>query len=244
MKHTITQETLLKISANFSKRMEEKRIENAACSTEKTRRQNNSQVKSFVHYFENKNTQNCLKVQNRLQNDPNFKDGRYAPIKLSWEVEKMAIEMGGKGVTKIWNKEQGFAIREGKTIQYMQGHHEKNVATFPEFQGDANNIGFYTREEHLIKHQGCFRNSSDGQLFNKSKILIEINFQRNIKNEFWGLTQAIVPDLISGFRNGYSDNKDKRPVNKKIQAGIRGAVKKSSPTLLCYSIERILNTKL
>ena len=78
-------------------------------------------------------------------------------IRLAWEREQKLIQEG-KG-TRDWTPEQQKTILDpniGKAYDdngyAFEGQHMKSVKTYPEYQGDPNNIQFLTRQEHFEAH--------------------------------------------------------------------------------------------
>lgn len=154
-------------------------------------------------------------VSENLKSDPSYQGARHKGVKLAWEYEKYDVAMGGKGSAN-WSAEERQEIPEhGKVRQKSvaddagnvkqdgpEGHHIKNVNDHPEEQANPDNIKFYkNKEEHLNEgHDGDFRNSSDGDLINKNKMLKRTNFKRVIKNE---LLSAGISAVI-GFGVGFT----------------------------------------
>ena len=88
-------------------------------------------------------------------------------IRLAWENERQLVREG-KG-TRDWTREQQQSILDeniGKAYddngKAFEGHHMKNAETYPEYQGEAENIEFLTRAEHQDAHGGNFQNSTNG----------------------------------------------------------------------------------
>lgn len=85
-------------------------------------------------------------------------------ILAAWEKEQDLVREG-KG-TRDWTQEQQQDILDrGKAYdedgKAFQGQHMKSVEKYPEYQGDANNIQFLTKEEHLEAHQGNWKNPTN-----------------------------------------------------------------------------------
>ena len=86
-------------------------------------------------------------------------------IREAWENERQLV-FEGKG-TREWTLEQQQSIitigkaydEDGKAFE---GHHMKSAATYPEYQGDWQNIQFLSRSEHRDAHDGSFRNPTNG----------------------------------------------------------------------------------
>lgn len=85
-------------------------------------------------------------------------------IRKAWEKEQKLV-LSGKG-TRDWTKEQQQSIidvgiaydDEGKAFE---GQHMKSVEAYPEYQGEADNIQFLTRQEHLDAHGGNWNNPTN-----------------------------------------------------------------------------------
>lgn len=85
---------------------------------------------------------------------------RRRAVSEAWKTEKSKV-LEGKG-TRDWSqKEQKEIISKNHATGY-QGHHMKSVHDHNSKAGDANNIQFLTRKEHLAAHRGNFKNSTNG----------------------------------------------------------------------------------
>lgn len=85
-------------------------------------------------------------------------------ILSAWNKEQQLVKEG-KG-TRNWSPEQQKDILEkGKAYDEsgvaFQGQHMKSADKYPEYQGDPDNIQFLTREEHLVAHDGNWRNPTN-----------------------------------------------------------------------------------
>lgn len=88
-------------------------------------------------------------------------------VRAAWILERQLVRVG-KG-TRDWTPEQQRDILDpsrGKAYdddgKAFEGHHMKSVESFPEYQGDSENIQFLSRSEHLNAHNGDFQNSTNG----------------------------------------------------------------------------------
>ena len=86
-------------------------------------------------------------------------------IALAWQNEQQLVSEG-KG-TRDWTPEQQQDIlKKGKAYddsgKAFQGHHMKSVEKFPEYQGEAKNIQFLSKTEHLSAHNGNYHNHTNG----------------------------------------------------------------------------------
>ena len=85
---------------------------------------------------------------------------RRKAVANAWKNEK-GLVIGGKG-TRDWSqKEQREIISKGRATGY-EGHHMKSVDGHNSKAGDANNIQFLNRKEHLAAHGGDFHNNTNG----------------------------------------------------------------------------------
>ena len=86
-------------------------------------------------------------------------------IQNAWQKEKELV-LRGQG-TRDWTPEQQKSIIEiGKAYdengRAFEGHHMKSAEKYSQYQGDADNIQFLTREEHKDAHNGDFKNPTNG----------------------------------------------------------------------------------
>ena len=86
-------------------------------------------------------------------------------IRAAWEKERQLV-FECKG-TRNWTPEQQQDILvKGKAYdddgKAFQGHHMMSVEAYPEYQGDAGNIQFLTRAEHILAHNGYTGNPTNG----------------------------------------------------------------------------------
>lgn len=86
-------------------------------------------------------------------------------VNEAWKNEQSLVQEG-KG-TRDWSPDQQRDILEkGKAYdengKAFEGHHQKSVEKYPEYQGDAENIQFLSRAEHTAAHNGSFQNPTNG----------------------------------------------------------------------------------
>ena len=86
-------------------------------------------------------------------------------VASAWTNEKQLV-LDGKG-TRDWTPEQQRQILEkGKAYnggsKAFEGHHMKSVEAHPDYQGDAQNIQFLTRDEHINAHNGNTQSPTNG----------------------------------------------------------------------------------
>ena len=85
---------------------------------------------------------------------------RRKAVANAWKKEKSLVS-GGLG-TRDWSKkEQKEILSKGRATGY-EGHHMKSVDGHNSRAGDANNIQFLNRKEHLAAHSGDFHNNTNG----------------------------------------------------------------------------------
>lgn len=85
-------------------------------------------------------------------------------IAAAWKREQQLVKEG-KG-TRDWTQDQQREIIErgnahDENKKAFEGHHMRNAETYPECQGDPDNIQFLTKEEHLAAHDGCWKNPTN-----------------------------------------------------------------------------------
>ena len=92
---------------------------------------------------------------------------RQKAVKEAWKVEKELVEKTGNG-TRDWTKaEKEELLNTGKVKDYIS-HHIKSVKGHPECAGNKNNIEFVKKSEHLQKHNGNYRNPTDGKFIDRT----------------------------------------------------------------------------
>lgn len=99
-------------------------------------------------------------------------------IREAWENEKKLV-LEGKG-SRDWTREQqqsiiDYCVAYDSNSKVLEGHHKLSVEAHPEYQGDADNIQFLTREEHKLAHSGNFQNPTNGYYDCKTKKTIIYN---------------------------------------------------------------------
>lgn len=167
-------------------------------------------------------------------------------VSLAWKYEKADIQMGGRG-SGHWNKAQRAEILNSKThtVRGRHGHHINNVNDHPEEQTNPDNIKFLSRTKHLEAHEGDWKNSTEGKMIDKEKMLRRTNLRRVIKNEVVGIAAAALIGFGIGFAigtistlaiNGFS------PENVKIAltTGLKTGAKATIVSAISYGIGRIV----
>lgn len=229
-----------KLSEANSKRVEKRRTDNIASRTFETTTRNNNECNSFLDSYNAKKEKNAKIVGERLKKDPSYTGSRSVAVRDAWVIEKEDVAYGGNGITHKFNKEEKKELRNKGSVSGMQGHHEKNVADNPQEQANPDNIGFYTPKEHLEKHNGDFRNSTNGKMFNKEKKLRQTNTKRNIKNEVSGAGKACGSNAVRGFMNACINNAGEESAKETVKAGAKSAAKVAGKTFFDYIITRLL----
>lgn len=82
-------------------------------------------------------------------------------VRNAWKNEQALVEQG-KG-TRNWTTEEQKELLENGRVSGYEGHHMKSVSEYQGFAGDANNIQFLTRDEHINgAHQGNTHTLTNG----------------------------------------------------------------------------------
>ena len=110
---------------------------------------------------------------------------RRKAVAVAWKNERNRV-LGGEGTRDLSQKEQREIILKGRAKGY-QGHHMKSVDGHNSKAGDARNIQFLTRREHLEAHKGDYHNSTNGYYNPSTKIM----------NEFGRGKAAVEPMMLS-----------------------------------------------
>lgn len=126
-----------------------------------------------------------------LEKAPNYTGARSAAVRQAWNNEVAVVSMGGSGASRHWNKTQRDELLENGRVSGYQGHHLRSVASYPAFQGNADNITFVTRKEHLRMHGGDFRNPTENKPIDRNKMLCRTNRMRVATNEVKSLSYAV-----------------------------------------------------
>lgn len=89
---------------------------------------------------------------------------RNRAVREAWNKEQELVQEG-KG-TREWTPEQQKDILErGRAYddngKAFEGQHMKSAEKYPEYQGEAGNIQFLTRAEHLEAHDGNWQNPTN-----------------------------------------------------------------------------------
>lgn len=91
-------------------------------------------------------------------------------VLAAWTREQELVKEG-KG-TRDWTpKQQQDILERGRAYEYedaddevgkaFEGQHMKSVESYPEYQGNPDNIQFLTRDEHLAAHDGSWLNPTN-----------------------------------------------------------------------------------
>ncbi len=173
-------------------------------STISTTNRYNTQCKEFVSNLRELTQRYNVKVKQVIALNPTYTGSRSNGVKLAWKYEKADITMGGKGSAN-WNELQRQEIKERGTVRGAEGHHQRNVADYPEEQVNPDNIKFYkSKKEHLEKgHNGDFHNESVAPKIDKEDMLKRTNRKRVLKNELKGASLAAIIGFVSGASIGF-----------------------------------------
>lgn len=129
--------------------------------------------------------------------------GANRAIREAGENEKRLV-LEGKG-TRDWTDEQQKQIaKKGKAYdgqgRAFEGQHMKSVSTYPEYQDDARNIQFLSREEHLAAHGGSWKNPTNGYYDPVSKTMSDFGDGPPQPCAEVPLTSPLYADLVKPAR--------------------------------------------
>ena len=135
-------------------------------------------------------------------------------IREAWERERSLV-LKGEG-TRDWTpEEQDSIIKKGKAYdeegRAYEGHHMKSAEKYPEYQGDADNIQFLTREEHKDVHKGDFRTPTNGYYNPETKTSTDFGNKKYIPVKTVKLTnpqkkQAEKNNFLKYMQNNNADS--------------------------------------
>lgn len=152
---------------------------------------------------------------------------RRKAVDLAWKREKELV-LEGKG-TRDWTKEQQQQIiDEGRATdesgKAYAGHHMKNVAAYPEYQEDPDNIQFLTTTEHKDAHGGNTHIPTNGFYDYKTGKTHDFGDNPPIPCDVIELSEPIyLPEptkLVEDLKTEVQDNaeKDKENIEDKVQS--------------------------
>ena len=99
---------------------------------------------------------------------------RKAAVRDAWKQERARVAAGKPGTVNWTAAEKAELLQTGKVSGYV-GHHINSVNGHPELARDPNNIKFVKGAQgNLAEHGGSFRNSTSGELMNRSFIAVQI----------------------------------------------------------------------
>lgn len=150
-------------------------------------------------------------------------------VRAAWQKEQELVSEG-KG-TRDWTSEQQKEILEfGKAYYHsedpddandgkaFEGHHMKSAETYPEYQGDPENIQFLSRPEHLEAHGGDYRNSTNGYFDPVTKIMRDFGNNKYVPCEIIKLTDPIASlSSVSQASSEMSEISPKENVEKSLE---------------------------
>lgn len=138
-------------------------------------------------------------------------------IAEAWENECKLVREG-KG-TRDWTRdEQEDILATGKAHdengKAFEGHHMQSVSYKPLYQGEAKNIQFLSRKEHLAAHGGSYQNPTNGFYDIKTNTTSFFSGDRFVPCEIIELTDSIMkPTIIvigsKKIDETYEDNQSK-----------------------------------
>lgn len=126
-------------------------------------------------------------------------------IREAWENEQRLV-LDGRG-TRDWTREQQQSIIDkGKVYdedgRSFEGHHMKSAEAHPEYQGDAGNIQFLSRNEHLEAHGGSFRNPTNGFYDPSTKLVRDFGDNKYEPCEIIKLSNPVVDEANNPQKAG------------------------------------------
>ncbi len=133
-------------------------------------------------------------------------------ILAAWNKEQELVQEG-KGTREWTPKQQQDILEKGKAYDddgvAFQGQHMKSAEMYPEYQGDPGNIQFLTRAEHLVAHNGNWRNPTNWYFNPVTKEKIDFGDGPFIPCEVINLPEpvVIVPKDDSSFKEQKSEEK-------------------------------------
>jgi len=92
---------------------------------------------------------------------------RQAAVRQAWKEEREVVLRSGRG-TRQWTEAEKQVLRKEGKVPGYEGHHVRNVYDHLLEAGNADNIRFFTKSEHLAEHAGDWRNMTTGPLVNRS----------------------------------------------------------------------------
>lgn len=124
-------------------------------------------------------------------------------VRAAW-IKEQKLVSEGKG-TRDWTPEQQKDILElGKAYYHsddpndvndgkaFEGHHMKSAETYPEYQGDTDNIQFLSRSEHQEAHGGDYRNPTNGYFDTVKKFTLDFGDNKYEPCKILELTNPVV----------------------------------------------------
>ncbi len=93
---------------------------------------------------------------------------RKRAVSDAWRMERRLVEKTGRGTARWTKAQKAELLKTGKVEGYV-GHHINNVKDYPKMAGNPNNIEFAKKgADHLGKHGGNYRNSTNGPLLDRT----------------------------------------------------------------------------
>lgn len=197
------------------------------------------------------------KVLNYLTEKRTTRTTRDGGIQTAQEYEYAERKFGGEGTfytTKDENQAilDGYLVNDDGSISKLDGssafdgydgHHINNVYDHPDQKSNPDNIDFVTEKEHLNRHDGDFRNKTEGEMFDRDKRLEDINAERVGRNEIGKIAIAVgiaagvafsISFAIHLYQNGISMDTLKEGLAK----GIRSGFETGTAAGITYTVSR------
>jgi hypothetical protein len=133
-------------------------------------------------------------------------------VREAWKYEQKNVELGGDGITHSWTDSEKRELIETGRVSGYDGHHINDVSTYPELQADPNNITFLTKEEHILAHNGNFRNYTNGEVIDKIDNLGNVHsdglamFDIALYSLAIGAVPFTIELLVRAYKNNLSYN--------------------------------------
>lgn len=111
------------------------------------------------------------KIDKKLNGEksPSIEALRQKGVKKAWEQERELVAKTGEG-TRRWTEVEKKELLETGKVEGYEGHHINNVKGSLELASEPDNVEFVKgRKEHIKKHNGNFRNKTNGELIKRRK---------------------------------------------------------------------------
>ena len=224
-KGTKMDKTFISLLDSYLKSVEKNKLKRIAYDTAVKTKANNNQCEQFLNMYNTEKQKALIRLCEILTIKPDYTGMRHIAITLAKKIELEAIAYGAPGLTFNW------LCKKQPTV--IQGHHINNVRDHLYDQANPDNIIFCSREEHLNKHSGDYRNGTSGNLIDKSKKLRSINAKRNFVNELKSAGYISLQGVLHSFTDNASKKADFKTTAKLV-------AKSAGKSVIDYLFERLL----